>query len=167
MTDTVPSADGHSPPPAANGGVVCPACGTVSYQHIERTADGFCRECDFPLFWAGGVVLGAGAGGADDGGGSRRYPGLVGRATPAAVVACPVCAEQNPITGIYCLRCSSELYPRPAPVLAPPPPPAPAPPPPPPPPEPVPVGRRIWPWVVAAIIGALVIALIISLAIWG
>jgi hypothetical protein len=168
VTDTVPSSDGPSAPTAPTGGVVCPACGTLSYQNIERTADGFCRECDFPLFWAGGTALGAGVGGADDGGGSRRYPGLVGRAAPVSVMPCPACAEQNPVSGIYCLRCGAELYPRPASVVAPPPPPAPAPPPPPPPPpEPVPEPRRIWPWVVAAITAVLLIALIISLALWG
>lgn len=150
-------------PPAAPTptDITCPSCGTVSYfTELGRDAGGFCRECDFPLFWArvGRPQVEQGPGGDA---GLRRLPGTAGRVA-LATIDCPVCTEPNPVAAAICIRCGSEL--RPAPVVAAPaPPPVVMPAPEPVSPEPAPA---IWPWILLAVlafVGAAVLVVLVSL----
>jgi hypothetical protein len=147
--------------PAAGQLVTCPECGTAAFVTLtRRDATDFCRNCDYPLFWAPSEV--SRGGGLDSGDESlRRLPGTVGQVSVASLV-CPVCAEPNAVTASVCIRCGSSLYPVPLP----PPPPVPVAvaPPPPPAPEPEPVRRGI-PWWVWVIIGVVVTALLVVIAI--
>jgi hypothetical protein len=138
--------------------ITCPTCGTISYfEELDRNAEAFCRVCDFPLFWARATRL---AGADDDagGGGLRRLPGTAGRVA-IATLACPVCTEPNPITGVVCIRCGSDLHPAPPTVVIPPPPPPPE-------PEPVPLPpprRVIWPWILLGVLAVIAVVLLIVL----
>lgn len=140
--------------------VTCPSCGTVShFEDLGRDGEAFCRVCDFPLFWARAPRQeGVSVDGADEG--LRRLPGTGGRVT-LATVDCPVCTERNVLSATICIRCGADLYAVPAP-----PPPVVVPEPEPPteavvvPPPP----RRIWPWVLLAVLLVLgVVALIVVL----
>jgi hypothetical protein len=140
--------------------VICPECGVVTeLETIERSAKEFCSHCDFPLFWA--PTARALSSAELDGGTLRRLPGAGGRMRVGSRV-CPACGELNPLGNVYCLRCRSELDPKPP---EPPPPPAPEPPPPPPPapPPPPPEPRLAWWWLLVAA-GAL--ALVVLLVLW-
>ena len=78
--------------------LTCPTCGTLSYlPEVTRDAAAFCRVCDYPLFWARTAHL-AGAGSSEGDEGLRRLPVTAGLLT-VATIACPSCAEPNPITG--------------------------------------------------------------------
>lgn len=103
--------------------VHCPECGHVATvnPHSRDCAD-FCRNCDYPLFWAVTRVVALSRNSQDES--LRRLPGTVGRVTVASL-ACPHCAEPNPVTGMNCVRCGLSLAPLPAPppmIEAPPPP---------------------------------------------
>ena len=133
--------------------VVCPRCGTPGLvAPSRREATDFCSRCDFPLFWtpAAAAELDRDQAGATEA--LRRLPGTGGRVTIAAI-ACPTCAEANPIGAETCLRCGGPMVlpepaPEPVPVaVAPPPASAPA-------PEP---SNPWWWWLVG---GATLIALI-------
>jgi hypothetical protein len=142
--------------------VTCPTCGTVSYfEELKRDASGFCRVCDFPLFWVRSTRLAE----ADDEAGDtglRRLPGTAGRVA-LATIDCPVCTEPNPVSGVICIRCGSPLHPAPPePVPEPP-----APPPvvyvPPPPPPPPPPKRAIWPWVLLGVLAVIAVVILVVL----
>lgn len=136
--------------------VTCPTCGTVSHlDELSRDAMAFCRVCDYPLFWIRGSGGGAGEGGMSGEPGLRRLPGTAGLVT-IATLKCPVCTEPNPIAGDFCIRCGSDLHPRPfAPA-------APAPPLPPPEPEPEPPPPKP-PLIPAAWVPALVMSVLLVL----
>jgi hypothetical protein len=142
--------------------IACPSCGTVShFQDLGREASAFCRQCDYPLFWAR-PPRSAGAEDPDVDGGLRRLPGTAGLVS-LATADCPECTEPNPLSATVCIRCGSDLRPPPPTVVLPP-----APPPvpvaePEPVPEPAPA-RPWWPWAVLAVlaIGA-VVALVLLL----
>lgn len=139
--------------------VTCPSCGTVShFEELGRDGDGFCRTCDYPLFWARAPRQ---DGGLSDSGdeGLRRLPGTGGRIT-VATINCPVCTEPNSLSATICIRCGADLYTVPAPTVQEP---LPAPP-----PEPVAevVQRRvIWPWVallILLVVGAVALVLVLT-----
>ncbi len=141
--------------------ITCPECSQVSeFEALRRSADEFCSHCDYPLFWArpdGPALLDNGT--VDDS--RRRLPGTGGRMTVGSR-ACPECAEQNPLSGVLCIRCGSLLDPPPP--IEPLPEPEPAPPPPAPVVVVVPPKRRWWPWVVLGVaVVVLVVVLIIAL----
>lgn len=136
----------------------CPSCGTVSwFEEIRRGADEFCRECDYPLFWARGNEPTRSAY-SDEDPEVRRLPGTA----RVAVVTqeCWSCRKPNPQTATVCVHCGSDLSGPPAPAPAPPPVTVvvEAPPPPPPPPAP-----SIWPWVVLAVLFVLGLVLLLVL----
>ncbi|SDO43358.1 hypothetical protein SAMN04515671_0922 [Nakamurella panacisegetis] len=134
--------------------VTCPECGEMAtVDAARRKSEDFCRNCDFPLFWARTTVVLAS--GEETGASLRRLPGTVGRAATAAVM-CPHCGEPNSPTAQTCVRCLLSMYP----VEAPPPPPvyiAPEPE-----PMPVPVGRDfpLW-WILLVSACLLIITLIV------
>ncbi|MBO3088033.1 hypothetical protein [Cellulomonas dongxiuzhuiae] len=113
----------------AGGGtdtVTCPECGTrAALDLLRRDASAFCPQCDYPLFWADRGGARAAASDADPAP-VRRSPGVEGELA-GVVVACLVCGEHNAHARGPCVRCGSDLTPRPAPVLLPPPAPEPAP----------------------------------------
>ncbi|MGE3621621.1 MAG: hypothetical protein AB7L84_14280, partial [Acidimicrobiia bacterium] len=140
--------------------VTCPGCGTVSrFDRMGRTAEAFCRHCDYPLFWARSAA--AAFDSEPAGQGLRRLPGTAGRQAELAV-ECRVCREPNRASAVVCIRCGAEMNPAPAPapepVVVAPPPPAPVPV-----PEPEPEPTRWWPWVVALAVLALVVLLALLL----
>lgn len=161
-TATLPTLDPHATPlyePSLLPGitrVICPNCQTVwEGNDLRPHAAWFCATCDFPLFWArsGGQV---GLGSTDDA--LARLPGTAGR-TALASIACPNCGEHNPPDPTAnCLRCGAPLT-------------TPEPPPPAPPPQVVvappviePRRRRIWPWIVATgVLALLAIVLLLIL----
>lgn len=144
--------------------LTCPDCGSDhDLPVLDRTAECFCDECDYPLFWAPA----AGALGYSEGEESddalRRLPGTGGR-TLLVSLACPDCGERNPASGMNCTRCSVLLRPVPVVVTEPEPviePVVIAPPPPPPPARPFP-----WFWVLlgAGLIFVTILVLVLSLA---
>lgn len=151
---------------ALGGGVVtspptveltCPSCGTIShFDSVRRSAEEFCRRCDFPLFWVRSSDAGPGEPSEGDAG-LRRLPGAGGRQVVASL-GCPQCNEPNLHSASVCIRCGADLRPAPAP------PPAmptviPVPPPPPPPPEPDLPPQ--WPYMVALIGGPVLVALVL------
>lgn len=92
--------------------IVCPECGTrTELPAIRRAAEEFCGHCDYPLFWAPSTVPATRPGVTSDAT-LRRLPGAGGRQRVGSKV-CPVCGELNPLTETHCLRCRSELDPRP------------------------------------------------------
>lgn len=137
--------------------VTCPECGTVATIAVNRReAEDFCRRCDFPLFWTpAAIVMDTSSGPSSDA--LRRLPGTAGRVTVGRL-ACPHCAEMNPVTETHCLRCQGDLHPP-----LPPAPTAPVALPPPPAPEPEPVTKTPW-WVWAGI--ALTLAVFIALVLY-
>ncbi len=135
--------------------VTCPECGEMAtVDAAKRNSQDFCRNCDFPLFWARSTVILPSD--QETGASLRRLPGTVGRAATAALV-CPHCGEPNSPTAQNCVRCLLSLHP------VEPPPPAPvyvAPPPPP--PMPVPIGREYPLWWILLVSGcAMAIILIV------
>jgi hypothetical protein len=135
----------------------CPQCGTTSVvEFARRDAEGFCRVCDFPLFWARDRVEPP-AGDAPADSGLRRLPGTVGHASLAAL-ACPVCNEPNQPSARICVRCGSDMHPV---VVAPPPPPPAPEPEPEPEPIPEPTRWRWWPIVVAAAVAIAVLVVLL------
>ncbi|QIK83056.1 hypothetical protein [Sanguibacter sp. HDW7] len=101
--------------------VACPGCGTpASVQPGERRAVDFCRQCDEPLFWAGGAVPRRESVLTDDA--RRRLPGTGGHGRTTGV-PCPACAELNTTLASVCARCGSSMTPpepaAPAPVAVP------------------------------------------------
>jgi hypothetical protein len=93
--------------------VVCPTCNTVSrLVSDDRDANSFCPTCDFPLFWARATSFGSGAGNLD--GSLHRLPGTAGRITVGRII-CPLqtCKEPNLVSAHYCIRCGTDLHPRP------------------------------------------------------
>lgn len=80
--------------------IACPQCGTVT--EIEEGEYSFCSNCDYPLFWAG----------KDEDRDAEKQ--AVAKAEIDAEVAatdviCRTCAERNPGTRTFCLRCGAEL----------------------------------------------------------
>lgn len=147
---------------AATDVVTCPECGQLATVNMaRRSADDFCRTCDFPLFWAKGTVIMPE--GRETGASLRRLPGTVGRAATAALI-CPHCSEPNAPTAQLCVRCTLSLHPVDIPEPAPPPEahwvfdPAPDPE-----PEPEPAPGFDWWWVVAVVMAVIAVALIVML----
>jgi len=65
--------------------VTCPECGQLATVNMaRRSADDFCRNCDFPLFWAKGTVITPE--GQETRASLRRLPGTVGRAGTASLI---------------------------------------------------------------------------------
>jgi len=163
---------GYQPPPAASmpdqrtagatDVVSCPECGQLATVNMaRRSADDFCRNCDFPLFWAKGTVITPD--GEESGASLRRLPGTVGRAATASLI-CPPCAAPNSPAAEICVRCALALHPVEIPE------PAPEPEPiivfePDPEPEPEPASGFDWWWVVAGIMALIAIGLIVLLVV--
>ncbi len=60
--------------------ITCPSCGTVSrLDQLRRSADEFCRVCDYPLFWARSTEFATAGVGEANGDSLRRLPGIAGR----------------------------------------------------------------------------------------
>jgi hypothetical protein len=149
-------------PEAATGTsefVTCPECGTTAMVNLRRReSNDFCRNCDFPLFWTPSQVLLSRSDVGDDS--LRRLPGTTGRAISASI-ACPHCAELNPVTAEICVRCGLSMQVRAA-----------APPPPQPvyvaAPEPVYVApQKHVPWWVWLIVGIVVAGVIVVAILFG
>jgi predicted RNA-binding Zn-ribbon protein involved in translation (DUF1610 family) len=139
--------------------VTCPECGQMATVDMaRRQAEDFCRNCDYPLFWANSTVIAPS--GEDTGASLRRLPGTVGRAATASLL-CPHCGEPNSPAAQICIRCALSLHPveipEPEPVIVIP---EPEPEPEPPPPEPA----FEWWWV--ALIG-ICIAILAIMIIWA
>ncbi|WP_167736585.1 hypothetical protein [Nocardioides sp. 1609] len=143
---------------AVGRSVTCPECGAVAEITVNRReSHDFCPRCDFPLFWTPAQLVLSDAESATQA--LRRLPGTGGRVTVGSL-ACPHCAEANPITGSLCLRCGGDLHP-----VAPPPAPAPAPvvvAPPPPAAEPE-RSIPLWWWVLGTITVFLLVAVVVVL----
>lgn len=80
--------------------VACPGCGTVT--EIEEGEYSFCSNCDYPLFWAGKDED-------DDAEKQQVKKAEIADEVHATDVICRTCAERNPGTRTYCLRCGAEL----------------------------------------------------------
>jgi len=147
--------------------IACPSCGTSTpLDHPRPEANQFCRECDYPLFWARTTDFAVTAPSEGNGEGLRRLPGIAGLQDQASM-SCPnkVCREPNPVAEEFCVRCGTQLHPVTSVVIEALPEqsfPKPLPPPPPP---PEPVKPSPWPLVVLAVAIAISI-LIIVLAIF-
>jgi RNase P subunit RPR2 len=76
--------------------ITCPACGTTTELSapLRRSADEFCVNCDYPLFWAptAPTSIGAAAGG----------PGV-------ADSSCRRCGHVNPNAARFCNMCGEAL----------------------------------------------------------
>ena len=97
--------------------VLCPQCGVEnSDPEGNRSSNAFCVACDYPLFFARGVVA---RGSTDTDLARERLPGVAGVAR-RAWIPCPDCGELNPRDATNCLRCGAILaVPEPEPVQAP------------------------------------------------
>ncbi|MEX2447032.1 MAG: hypothetical protein WD734_06800 [Dehalococcoidia bacterium] len=87
--------------------VSCPQCGTVS--ELEEDEQGFCPNCDYPLFWAG-------RGGGDEEAEAERSEATRGEIdldAQATDLICRSCAERNPGSRTFCQRCGADLTPPP------------------------------------------------------
>lgn len=134
--------------------VTCPECGLMAKVEVtKRNSVDFCRNCDFPLFWARATVVSSF--GEETGASLRRLPGTAGRAQRASV-SCPHCGEPNTPTATHCIRCTLPM------VIAAPPPPAPAPPPPLPVVQPEPEPVKNWWWLVIICLCLLAMTIIIA-----
>ncbi len=80
--------------------IACPQCGTVT--DIEEGEYSFCSNCDYPLFWAGKDED-------DDAEKQKVAKAEIEAEVHATDVICRTCAERNPGTRTYCLRCGAEL----------------------------------------------------------
>ncbi len=102
MTDPVTTAR-----PTAIELVTCPECGLAATVDLtRRNATDFCRNCDYPLFWARGTVIPPF--GDETSASLRRLPGTAGRAQRPSV-PCPTCGEPNLPNAEYCIRCSGPM----------------------------------------------------------
>ncbi|MCU1375300.1 MAG: hypothetical protein JWO68_2586 [Actinomycetia bacterium] len=90
--------------------IMCPSCGTATeLDRLSRTADEFCKKCDYPLFWAPVPTTLATLGGEETAETTlRRLPGAGGRRAVASV-PCPTCAELNAPTSLVCHRCNGPM----------------------------------------------------------
>lgn len=141
-------------PPSARAEAACPSCGTVGVADFaRRDAGDFCAVCDYPLFWSRDRVV-LPSNDAPDDSGLRRLPGTAGRAALASLL-CPTCAEPNPATGVTCVRCGSDLHPKPvvAPVVEAPLPVVEV--------EPEPAGRPWWPIILAGALALVALAVVL------
>ena len=139
--------------------VTCPECGQMATVDMaRRQAEDFCRNCDYPLFWASSTVIAPS--GEETGASLRRLPGTVGRAATASLL-CPHCGEPNSPAAEICIRCALSLHPveipEPEPVVIVLPEPEPE-------PEPPPEKPFEWWWV--ALIG-ICVAILVIMIIWG
>ena len=92
--------------------IVCPECSQVtSLVAVRRAAEEFCTQCDYPLFWAPSAIPMASPG-SSNAATMRRLPGAAGRRQIGTRV-CPSCGELNPLKETHCVRCSTELDPKP------------------------------------------------------
>ncbi len=139
--------------------VTCPSCGTESYfEEVNRDAEAFCRNCDYPLFWTQAARSSEELD-LSQSFGLRRLPGTSGRQA-IVNIRCPRCQEPNKLSRMICIRCGADLRP-PAPIPEPVPVPEPEPEPEPlPEPEPEPEPRLLWPLVVG-ITGSVILLVII------
>lgn len=101
--------------------VQCPSCSQeAEFESMQRSAEEFCTNCDFPLFWARNDLPRVEAVDAADST-RRRLPGAAGRVT-SGHKPCPECREPNLLDVRYCIRCGADFSPpppRPAPVVEP------------------------------------------------
>jgi hypothetical protein len=140
--------------------LLCPGCGTPShFDEFRRSANEFCRKCDYPLFWARTSALVAAADGGEGDTGLRRLPGAAGHVA-IATKDCWSCREPNLLAATLCIRCGVDLSGPPTPVVVPPPVTVVVEPPPPPPPPPK---APIWPWVVLAVLFVVGLVLLLVL----
>lgn len=139
--------------------LTCPGCGTVTdLDKFDKSAEEFCRTCDYPLFWAVSPEVMVYANGEAADTTLKRLPGAGGRRELASA-ACPTCAELNPLDAEVCVRCGGPMV-----LVEPEPEPEPPPPPPPPPePEPEPEASRDWIWWIALAIGLVLSTAVIVL----
>ena len=139
--------------------VTCPECGLIATVDLsKRSATDFCRNCDFPLFWAKSTVILASE--AATGASSRRLPGTAGQAGRPSV-PCPTCNELNMATAVVCIRCGGPMVLPEVVVLPPPPEPEPEPL-----PEPEPEPEHNWWPVVLVIVSLLAILVLVLLALY-
>ena len=144
--------------------ITCPTCGTSVYREtLGRDSQSFCPSCDEPLFWAVAPVAVTSASELvatvpDGDGYEHRLPGAGGRVR-LATRPCPVCAELNAADRIICIRCGSGMDPVVEIIVEPA-------------PEPIPLEEPReeepgwWPWILVAILTALLLA-VTAWAIWG
>ena len=86
--------------------VLCPQCGEEnSDPEGTRSSNAVCVACDYPLFFARGVVE---RGPNDTDLARERLPGVAGVAK-RAWIPCPDCGELNPRGATNCLRCGAIL----------------------------------------------------------
>lgn len=91
--------------------ITCPSCGTAAaLDGLNRTAEEFCRKCDYPLFWAPVPATLAAMNGDEATAETtlRRLPGANGRRAVASV-PCPSCSELNAPTSLVCHRCGGPM----------------------------------------------------------
>jgi len=139
--------------------VTCPECGLIATVDLsKRSATDFCRNCDFPLFWAKSTVILASE--AATGASLRRLPGTAGQAGRPSV-PCPTCNELNMATAVVCIRCGGPMVLPEVVVLPPEPEPEPEPL-----PEPEPEPQHNWWPVVLVIVSLLAILVLVLLALY-
>lgn len=102
--------------------IECPGCGrSQELGDTRRTADQFCPQCDYPLFFVPGPAETNGDLDVDEPAGLdpslRRRPGLDGLAGDQGL-ACPACGEPNHDAAQFCSRCGASLHPEPEPTGA-------------------------------------------------
>lgn len=110
--------------------IVCPECSTQTFiddsdGFLDGTPDEFCRNCDFPLFWApksairdeievtadvGGDQRGIHPHGDPGQPPMRRLPGTEGLESSTGV-PCPHCRELNDPDRVRCWRCGNLMVP--------------------------------------------------------
>ena len=92
--------------------VKCPSCSQeAEFESMQRSADEFCTNCDFPLFWARNDLPRVESVDAVDST-RRRLPGAAGRLS-AGHKACPACQEPNLLEVRFCIRCGTDFDPPP------------------------------------------------------
>ena len=86
--------------------IICPSCAAEQVDPSGlRSAESFCVECDFPLFFSGPELELAHS---DTFESRDRLPGVDGR-TPKSWRACGECGELNRRASSHCLRCGAVL----------------------------------------------------------
>lgn len=104
-----PDQRAHDAGLAAGEMITCPQCGEMAtIETAQRRSEDFCRNCDYPLFWARNSVIAPN--GEETGASLRRLPGTVGRAATAAL-DCPHCGEPNSPIALVCIRCGGDMHP--------------------------------------------------------
>ena len=92
--------------------VQCPRCSTVSFlEKIEKTAEGFCRVCDFPLFWTVETAEMGALTAAEKAPHAHRLPGTAGRKSSGGF-PCHVCSQLNRVGAEVCFNCGANLLPQ-------------------------------------------------------